>query len=66
MSRVGARFSQVALKRAIKSATDAGVDLDRAEIDPDGKIVLIFARQQEQAAEQCQWEEGTLDAEEAL
>ncbi|WP_018699922.1 hypothetical protein [Amorphus coralli] len=66
MSRVGARFSQVALKRALRSVSDAGIPLDRAEIDPDAKIVLVFGGQQQQTVEDRRWEEGTLDAEDAL
>jgi len=66
MSRAGARFSQVALKRALRGASDAGVPIDRAEIDPDGRIVLFFARGEAKDAgdEQCR-EDGVLDAGEA-
>lgn len=41
MTRRLAVFKQVDLKRAIKGAKAAGLDIDRVEIDPVGKIVLF-------------------------
>ncbi len=42
MSRSPSRFRQTDLTRAIKAARNAGVDVARAEIAKDGKIVIIL------------------------
>jgi hypothetical protein len=43
MSRGPALFSQADLARALKGAKSAGAQVERAEIDRAGKIVLIFS-----------------------
>lgn len=43
MARAATTFRQSDIARAIKGAVKAGAQIERAEIDPTGKIVLIFA-----------------------
>ena len=54
-------FKKTDLARAIKSAKDAGLPLDRVEIDPSGRIVMIAAsvQQQTQAAGAAAWDKAT-------
>ena len=42
MSRSPSTFRQTDLTRAIKAARNAGVDVARAEIAKDGKIVIVI------------------------
>lgn len=41
MSRA-ARFRQADLTRAVKGARASGLSVQRVEIDPNGKIVILF------------------------
>lgn len=34
-------FKQDDVKRAVKGATDGGLDIGRVEVQPDGRIVII-------------------------
>ncbi|HEY8947382.1 MAG TPA: hypothetical protein VIM56_00715 [Rhizomicrobium sp.] len=38
-----AAFTQADLRRAVKGVKDAGVPLQRVEISPDGRIVIVAA-----------------------
>lgn len=40
MPRASTRFTQADVSRAIKGATAAGMEVDRVELMPDGRIVL--------------------------
>lgn len=40
-----APFRQVDLARALKAAASAGLEVGRVEIDRDGKIVIVTARE---------------------
>jgi hypothetical protein len=42
MSRRPSVFTQTDIERALKGAVRAGLKVARAEIDPNGKIVLTF------------------------
>lgn len=39
-----ARFTQADIRRAAKGAEAAGLAVSRVEIDPDGKIVIVFGQ----------------------
>jgi hypothetical protein len=43
MSRRSSVFTQSDVARALKGAMSAGLKVARAEIDPNGKIILTFA-----------------------
>ncbi len=47
MSRAGARFRQADVRRAVKGAQDAGVDITGVEITRDGTIRLLFAKKEQ-------------------
>jgi len=47
MARGRLRFTQTDLKRALRGATAAGQPVQRLEIDPEGKIVVVFGKPQE-------------------
>lgn len=42
MARLQSRFRQIDLTRAVKGIVAAGVPTARAEIEPSGKIVIVF------------------------
>lgn len=42
MARQPARFKTSDITRAFKGALAAGVDRPRVEVDPNGKIVVLF------------------------
>jgi hypothetical protein len=46
MSRGAHTFKQGDLTRAVKGAVKAGLSVQRVEIDPTGKIVLVTGKQQ--------------------
>jgi hypothetical protein len=56
MSRRSSLFTQSDVARALKGATRAGLKVARAEIDPQGKINLIFADGGEAAVEASDFE----------
>jgi hypothetical protein len=41
MTRRPAHFLQSDVRRAVQGATDAGLNVARVEIDPDGRIVIV-------------------------
>ena len=41
MSRRPSKFRQTDLTRALKGALAAGIEIERVEIDKDGKIVVV-------------------------
>ena len=41
MARRALKFRQSEVSRAIKAAQEAGLNVGRLEIEPDGKIVII-------------------------
>lgn len=41
MANTRATFKQADLTRAYKGVTAAGVEVERVEIDPEGKIIII-------------------------
>jgi DNA-binding MarR family transcriptional regulator len=47
MSRAPSTFRQSDVTRAIKAAVAAGVEIQRVEIDPNGRIVIITATEAE-------------------
>lgn len=44
MANKRATFKQVDVTRAAKGVTDAGLPIDRVEIDRDGKIIFLIQR----------------------
>jgi len=44
MSRTPSAFRQTDLTRAIKGARNAGLEVTRAEISKDGKIVIVMGQ----------------------
>jgi hypothetical protein len=51
VKRRTAKFRQVDLKRALKAATSAGLNVQRIEVDPEtGRIVIATGADQVQAA----------------
>jgi hypothetical protein len=52
MARGRCTFRQTDLTRAIKAAVAAGFPKARAEIEPSGKIVIVFGELDEPVAEQ--------------
>ena len=47
MSRAPSTFRQSDVTRAIKAAVAAGVEIQRVEIDPNGRIVIVTATEAE-------------------
>jgi hypothetical protein len=47
MARAPSTFRQSDVTRAIKAAVAAGVEIQRVEIDPNGRIVIITATEAE-------------------
>ncbi len=47
MSRKPSTFKQRDVTRAVKAIQAAGITAARAEIEPTGKIVIVFGEQQE-------------------
>jgi hypothetical protein len=48
LSRRTATFRQTDLTRALRGARAAGVEIDRIEIDKDGRIIVIAAKSTEE------------------
>jgi hypothetical protein len=57
MGQGKATFKQADLTRALRAVEKAGRDLERAEIDRDGRIVLVFKNGEEVLVEQNEWDE---------
>jgi DNA-binding MarR family transcriptional regulator len=47
MARAPSTFRQSDVTRAIKAAVAAGVEIQRVEIDPNGRIVIVTATEAE-------------------
>ena len=58
MANRRAAFSQSDLRRAVKGVKDAGLPLQRVEISPDGRIVIITAdnEHKERGSEPNEWD----------
>ena len=52
-----ATFKQADLTRALRAVEKAGRDVVRAEIDRDGRIVLVFKNGEEVLVERNEWDE---------
>ena len=52
-----ATFKQADLTRALRAVERAGRDVVRAEIVPDGRIVLVFKNGEEVPVERNEWDE---------
>ena len=51
-------FKEVDLVRALRAAQKAGVDVTRAEVTRDGKIVLVFDRHSDALpSERNEWDD---------
>jgi hypothetical protein len=48
MSRSPSKFRQSDVERAIKAAKRAGVEVERVEIDQDGKVTVVLTKKSEQ------------------
>jgi hypothetical protein len=60
VSRGRQTFRQGDLTKAIKGAEKAGFKVQRAEIGADGRIILDFAQQAQQAAQEAnEWDAAT-------
>ena len=57
MGQGKATFKQADLTRALRAVEKAGRDLERAEIDRDGRIVLVFKNGEEVLVERNEWDE---------
>ena len=59
MGRERCTFKLVDLTRAIKAAKKAGADVERAEVNRDGKIVLVLKKDDERpsTSERNEWDE---------
>jgi uncharacterized protein GlcG (DUF336 family) len=59
MGRERCTFKSVDLTRAIKAAKKAGADVERAEVNRDGKIVLVLKKDDEppSTSERNEWDE---------
>ena len=53
-------FKEVDLTRALRAAQKAGLDVERAEVARDGKIVLVFKRKGEMMPndERNEWDDA--------
>ena len=53
-------FKEVDLTRALRAAQKAGLDVERAELARDGKIVLVFKRKGEMMPndERNEWDDA--------
>jgi hypothetical protein len=61
MARGKSRFTHSEVSNAIKAATDAGQDVQRVEIEADGKIVVVIAKPSESTSAERQkneWDEA--------
>ena len=56
MGRGRCTFKLVDLTRAIKAVKKAGVDVARAEVARDGKIVLVLQKDGEPLSERNEWD----------
>jgi hypothetical protein len=66
MGRGSCTFKEVDLIRALKAAKKAGVDVARAEVARDGKIVLVLNRDEAQpSSEHNEWDEEANGADQA-
>jgi hypothetical protein len=50
-------FKEVDLTRALRAAKKAGVDVARAEVARDGKIVLVLRKDGEPISERNEWDD---------
>jgi hypothetical protein len=48
---------EAAVKRAVKGARDAGLEIDRVEVSRDGKIVIIARKPGEARNDRNEWDE---------
>jgi len=56
--RAQLRFKRADLVRAIRSAKDAGLPIDRVEVDPNsGKISVLVSQPGDAAGERNEWDE---------
>jgi hypothetical protein len=51
MSRRPAAFRQLDVTRALRGTVAAGIEVQRIEIGPDGKIIVVTAKPAEAAAD---------------
>jgi hypothetical protein len=63
MSRSPQTFKQRDITRAVKGAMASGLDVARAEIDKNGRIVVVFGKLDKPMSHDGSWDEAIADLE---
>ena len=63
MSRSPQTFKQRDITRALKGAMASGRDVERAEIDKSGRIIIVFCKPGEPMSHDGSWDKAIADLE---